>query len=369
VDAERELAAVVGLPASEAVARVWTVRHWLEVWLAGLQDRLRPSTVRAYRSVVHRHLIPLLGTLRVSKLRTKTVQRAVDLIARQHLPDGRLISPGTVRRIAAVLRAALSEARRQGLLGHNPAWRLRLPAGRRPHAVVWNAEREALWRETGVRPKVAVWDVPHLVGFLESVRTDPLFPLWWLIVMRGLRRGEIVALHGEDFDFAGREVSVWKQTMVVDGVQYLGPPKSAAGVRRLALDEATATMLRVHWIGQQRRLAGTGANPDGYMFTHLDGRPIRPDWLGHRFAQLVKRLDLPPVRLHDVRHAHASLAGAAGVPLKVIQHDMGHSSAVTTADTYWSVFQDAGHAAVAATAQLLLSDARVRMSLAAASQA
>jgi integrase len=75
------------------------------------------------------------------------------------------------------------------------------------------------------------------------------------------------------------------------------------------------------------------------------------------------------VRLHDVRHTHASLAGAAGVPLKVIQHDLGHSICVTTADTYWSVLKELGHAAVAATAKLLLSHARVRMSLAAASQA
>jgi integrase len=78
---------------------------------------------------------------------------------------------------------------------------------------------------------------------------------------------------------------------------------------------------------------------------------------------------LPPVRLHDLRHAHASLAGAAGVSLKVIQYDLGHSSAVTTADTYWSVFGTAARDAVADTAELLLSHARVRMSLDGASQA
>ena len=65
---------------------------------------------------------------------------------------------------------------------------------------------------------------------------------------------------------------------------------------------------------------------------------------------MVSELGLPPVRLHDLRHGAASLAGAAGVELKVIQHDLGHSSAVTTADTYWTVFRELAHGAVAATA-------------------
>jgi integrase len=96
---------------------------------------------------------------------------------------------------------------------------------------------------------------------------------------------------------------------------------------------------------------------------------LRPDWLSHRFRALVRKLELPPVRLHDLRHGAASLAGAAGVELKVIQHDLGHSSAVTTADTYWTVFRELAHQAVVATAELLRSHARFRLNLGAASQA
>jgi integrase len=213
-------------------------------------------------------------------------------------------------------------------------------------------ERERLWRTTGIRPPVAVWDVQHLARFLEGMQNDPLFALWWLLVMRGPRRGEVTALRGQDFDFFDRTMWIREQIIAVDGVDHIGPPKSMAGVRLLALDEFTNQLLWRHWLFQHRRFAGTGRNPDGYMFTHADGRPVRPDWLTRRFARLVRQLDLPPVRLHDVRHAHASLAGAAGVPLKVR-----------------SVFAKAAHAAVAATAQLLRSHAKLRMTLAEASQA
>lgn len=206
-------------------------------------------------------------------------------------------------------------------------------------------------------------------SFLEGVREDPLFPLWWLIALRGLRRGESVAVRGTDLDVVDRELSVQRQLLIIDGKMHLGPPKSAAGVRTLALDEFTNQLLRKQRQWQRDRYAGTSRNPHGYLFTRPDGRPIRPDWLTRRFHALVRKLGLPPVRLHDLRHGAASLAGAAGVELKVIQHDLGHSSAVTTADTYWTVFRELAHKAVAATAELLRSHARFRMNLGAASQA
>jgi integrase len=110
-------------------------------------------------------------------------------------------------------------------------------------------------------------------------------------------------------------------------------------------------------------------DPKSRVFRHRNGRPVRPDWLTRRFATLVGELDLPPSRLHDLRHLAASVAGAAGVDLKTIQHQMGHSSPVTTAETYKIVFEKTAQAAVRASAELLLSHARIRMSLEAASQA
>ncbi|MCX4388185.1 N-terminal phage integrase SAM-like domain-containing protein [Micromonospora peucetia] len=141
--------------------------------VVGVEGRLRPTTVLNYRSIVDSYLIPHLGRFRLSKLRTRTVQRAMDAVCRQVVRGGRLISPGSVSRIRAVLRSALSEARRQGIVGHNPARNLRLPNGARPHAVVWDDEHEAVWRETGVRSRVAVWDLDNLTRFLEAVRDDP----------------------------------------------------------------------------------------------------------------------------------------------------------------------------------------------------
>jgi integrase len=367
VEAERACWELLRLPGPKAVARSWTMRRWLEYWLSQLETQVRPTTLANYRSHIHKYLIPLLGRYRLGKLRVREVQRAFDAICRTRVRGGRTISPGTVHRIRAVLRSALSEARRQGMIGTNPARRLRLPNGARPHPVVWDERLEQTWRQTGIRPRVAVWDLRHLARFLEAVQDDWLFVLWWIVALRGPRRGEIAGLRWEDIDLAGGWLTIREQVIVINGAEYLGPPKSAAGVRTLALDRATLAMLRAWWQAQHRRYGHV--DPKARVFVHRNGCPVRPDWLTRRFARLVGELDLPPVRLHDLRHAAASIAGAAGVDLKIIQHDMGHASPVTTAETYWTVFGHTAKAAVAASARLLLSHARIRLSLEAASQA
>jgi integrase len=94
------------------------------------------------------------------------------------------------------------------------------------------------------------------------------------------------------------------------------------------------------------------------MFTYANGRPVRPEYLTHRFNTLVRELDLPPIRLHDLRHGAATLALASRTDLKVIQQMLGHSSIVTTADTYTSVLPETAHRAAQATADMVIKAAR-----------
>ena len=87
-------------------------------------------------------------------------------------------------------------------------------------------------------------------------------------------------------------------------------------------------------------------------------RPIRPEYLTHRFNTLVKEFGLPPIRLHNLRHGAATLALASHTDLKVIQQMLGHSSIVTTADTYTSVLPETAHRAAQATADMVIKAAR-----------
>jgi integrase-like protein len=88
------------------------------------------------------------------------------------------------------------------------------------------------------------------------------------------------------------------------------------------------------------------------------GRPYPPGYLTRRFAKLVRREGLPPIRLHDLRHGAATLALAGGADLKVIQAMLGHASIILTADTYTSVLPDLARATAEAVAAQILKAAR-----------
>jgi integrase len=206
------------------------------------------------------------------------------------------------------------------------------------------------------------------------LENDRLAALWWLIALRGLRRGEAAALDRDDLDSESRELTITRQLIALPGELYCGPPKSRASIRTIALDEAgtrslvdqavrqTVELLRHQFTDQRRSDArartGPGWRKGRPMFTYADGRPIRPEYLTHRFRTLIKELDLPPIRLHDLRHGAATLALASHTDLKVIQQMLGHSSIVTTADTYTSVLPETAHQAAQATADMVMKSAR-----------
>jgi integrase len=190
----------------------------------------------------------------------------------------------------------------------------------------------------------------------------------------GLRRGEAAALDRDDLDSESRELTITRQLIARPGELYCGPPKSRASIRTIALDEAgtrrladqalrqTVELLRHQFTDQHRSDSRTRTGPGWRqgrpMFTYADGRPIRPEYLTHRFRTLIKELDLPPTRLHDLRHGAATLALASHTDLKVIQQMLGHSSVVTTAETYTSVLPETAHRAAQATADMVMKSAR-----------
>jgi integrase len=80
--------------------------------------------------------------------------------------------------------------------------------------------------------------------------------------------------------------------------------------------------------------SGPGWIENDLVFTREDGNPIDPDGFSKRFGRLTRRAGLPRIRLHDLRHTHASIMLAAGVHAKVVQERLGHSSIQVTLDIY-----------------------------------
>jgi integrase len=135
------------------------------------------------------------------------------------------------------------------------------------------------------------------------------------------------------------------------------PLKTPASRRAVALAPEIVAALRALRQAQAEYAQANGIPPSRYVFPGPGGGPLRPDYLTLTFGRLVKRSGLPPVRLHDLRHGAATLMMLAGMELKVIADQLGHSSVVLTADTYLSVAVELGLKGAAAAARLILSHA------------
>jgi len=189
-----------------------------------------------------------------------------------------------------------------------------------------------------------VWTAEQTARFLAAICHEPLYPCYQLMAVSGLRRGEAAGLRWCDIDFAGSTLTVSRQPQETGRGLVVLPPKSVAGNRVLALDSWTLRVLAAY---RDRQLP---AACDGYVFARPGGRPCTPGYLTRRFARLIRREGLPPIRLHDLRHGAATLALAGGADLKVIQAMLGHASIILTADTYTSVLPDLARATAEAVA-------------------
>ncbi|MGW9348443.1 protein kinase domain-containing protein [Nocardiopsis flavescens] len=332
---------------------------WLQEWLDG-RTRLRARTRVGYAEHIDRYLNPYLGEVPLEELAPALVRQAFERISRHTTPRGKPLSSATVQRVRATLRAALNTAVRERLLASNPAKGLRLDGGGSARPVVWTDQAVAEWTHGGARPAVAVWTVEQTCQFLDFVCDHRLYALFHLVVMTGLRRGEVVGLRWEDVDLARGTVGVVRQLQSHPGQGMVeSAPKSAASRRTLVLDHTTLGVLRRHRHGQQTEAAehGLGWDPQGYVFTAVRGGPMAPERLSRLFRELNTASGLPPVRFHDLRHGAATLALAAGVELKVVQAMLGHASIVLTADTYASVLPEVAREAAERMAWLVLRDA------------
>jgi integrase len=196
------------------------------------------------------------------------------------------------------------------------------------------------------------WTREDLTLFLRLTEVDSLHPLWRLLSMTGLRRGEALGLRWTDMDMDGGLLAV-RRSRVQVGYEVQESDTKTGRSRVVAVDAGTIDALR-HQAKQQRdnetewREAWQG---DGHIFTREDGAPWQPDRISKLFNQAVKASGLPRIRLHDLRHTHATLALQAGIHPKVVSERLGHANISMTLDTYSHaipVLQESAAALIAA---------------------
>ena len=140
------------------------------------------------------------------------------------------------------------------------------------------------------------------------------------------------------------------------GEYILGEPKSRRGRRQIALSPSLAILLREHRARQEgtRKQLGKPLAPLDLVFSHPDGAPLRPNSITRAFRRIAESLGLQGARLHDLRHAHATVMLQQGIHPKIVSERLGHSSVAITLDTYSHVVPGLQEAAVQRFEEALL---------------
>lgn len=290
-----------------------TLAAWLEEWSALRRHHLEASSVRSYQDMAEAYLVPHLGHVALDDLDVRTIEATYATLLTRGGRGGKPLAPRTVAYAHAVLHRALVDAVRLGVVASNPATAATVPR----RAVDGRAPR-----------RLHVWDAAQVRHFLAVSVDHPLADLWAVALGTGMRRGELLGLRRGDLDLEASRLTVATSLVHVDGTTTFKAPKTGRS-RTLSLDAHTVAVLR-------RRLRG--AVSDGHaeapVFAGADGAPLRPQQVSDAWRALVRTLELPPIRLHDLRHTHATLLLAAGVPVKVVSERLGHTKVAMTLDVY-----------------------------------
>ncbi|MFB8276918.1 tyrosine-type recombinase/integrase [Nocardia colli] len=292
----------------------WTVKRYLEYWLENVAAiKNRPRTYEQYESVVRRQLIPGLGHHRLAKL---SVYDAQLFLNKKH-QDG--MSARSVCLIRSVLRTALSRAEREELVKRNVAKLVDVPT----------------WRRKPIVP----WSPSEVTSFLHVARDHQWYAAYAILLIYGMRRGEVLGLRWCDINFDQHAIHVRQQLQRIHGKLEQGPVKTSAGVRDLPLVGHIEQLLRVDHLelhdSDHRHTMDENDSVDRQLvFTSSVGTPIDPKNFVRSFHRIREQAGIRRITVHHARHTAATVLKDCDVPVRDAQLILGHSHIMTTMQLY-----------------------------------
>jgi integrase len=349
-----ELRSGIHVPDSRSVTVAEAGRLWLEGCEAASLER---STIECYRQRLKRHIIPLIGAVKLSRLTAPMVRAFEDKLAADR-------TPAMVRKARVSLGALLTDAQERGLVGQNVVRALR---GRRRGKDA-TAARQKSKLQVGV-------DIPSPseIRALLAAASDQARPVLLTAVFTGLRISELRGLRWDDVDLKRGELHVRQRA---DCYNTIGRPKSAAGERAVPLPPALVRTLREWRLAcpnGELGLVFPAADGSVETYSNMTRHALTPALLAAGITSPVADQHGKPARdedgkpivtgkygWHSLRHFYASWGinrradGGLELPIKVVQSRLGHASIQMTADIYGHLFPRGDDGAELAAAEQAL---------------
>lgn len=284
-----------------------TVNDLLDLWLESAE--LRPGTLADYRSVLTRYVRPSLGHVKLSRLEPIHIQNLCGSLRAKGLTR-------TPHLVYSLLHRALALSVLWGWLPVNPCDRIVKPQ--------YRAERKEMWTKE------------ELYTFLQGAQEHRLYPLWIVALSTGCRIGELSALRWDDVDLANGIVTIRRSARDVNGEWVEGLPKTKAGIRSLSIPAEGLIALRRQKAQQNewRLKAGQEWQDGSLVFTTATGTPLDRSGIEHALYRQCERLGVRKISPHSLRHLHASLLFAGGLPVPAVSARLGHANPSITLQVY-----------------------------------
>ena len=336
-----------------------TLAQWIDIWI---RDHATPTvaakTVERYGELMRLHVAPAIGSTALLRITPPMIQtmltKCMTMVAMPldgPIPPKRpvtALSGQTTLHVYRCLSNCLSAAVRQRVLSRNPCDDVTPP---RPRATGGTEEDGDA--------HIRALERDDLDRLMKGFKGRALFPIVAVAASTGMRRGEILALRWSDIDLDGCTIKI--ERSVEDTAEHgirIKAPKTKGSRRTIGIDPALAAMLRgIRAQYAELSLAiGVRLGNDWLAFPgspDAPATPRAPRAVTKEFSRRAKALGFSELRLHDLRHTHATLLLMAGVPINAVAARLGHASAVVTLGVYGHVLRRAEDQAVSVSAGLL----------------
>jgi integrase len=275
------------------------------------KTKVAPSTSLRAEVVLRNHIGPELGHYQLQDL--KTVQ--LDKFYSKKLKEG--LAHSYIRMMHDLINMVLDKA---------VMWELV------PKNVAKNAEPPKR-----KKTKFDVWTLNELETFLEGIKHIRYYPLYLLAAHTGLRKGEVIALRWKDLDIEKGFIHVTRNFTFDNFKPTFSVPKTESSIRKVKLPLSVVKEMKKYKASKKEEHLALGIpfDEEDLMFTTRNGKPVMPSQVQKDFEKWIKKLELTPIRFHDLRHSHATiLILELNVNIKAVSERLGHANIKMTLDTY-----------------------------------
>ena len=293
---------------------------YLKQWLEEHRSNIAAVSYEGYKIYLNNHLYPYYNQLAVKlfDLKPTHIQKYFSLKLSTDTKKGQ--SANSLKKHHSLVRKCLQHAVHMNLILYNPADRVTLPRVEKYQGKAYTVEQAK--------------------QLLDACKGDTLEVPIFLALQFGLRRSEVLGLKWSAVDFEKEVIHIRHTVVTVKTRIEREGTKNRSSMRSLPmLGESKKYLLEIKSKQEkEKQLCGAGYTDSDYVCRWPDGRPYSSSLISHKFTRLIKSLDLPVIRYHDLRHSAASILVSIGCNVKEVSAFLGHNQISTTLDIYAHLF-------------------------------